>query len=101
LNKGRKLVLGSIKAAHARIGLRPDDEIERFKPEFSGRGVNRRLAAPIDEGPQNAALAKIACCRLDPSDVERQKLFGAHLTRRHCEFAMSAACDMTGDRAAP
>ena len=80
LNSGR---LGAIEAAHAGVGLRPDDEIERLKTELQDGCKNGRIAPPIDKGAKKAAIAKMTEGGTDPSGVKSQELGITHLAGSH------------------
>ena len=42
-------MLRSVKAAHAGVGLRPDDEVERLEAKLVRRRRDSRIAPPVDE----------------------------------------------------
>jgi hypothetical protein len=58
LEQGQQLVLGAVEAAHAGVGLRPNDEVEGLEAELHRRGVDGRVSAPVDESAENAAIAE-------------------------------------------
>jgi hypothetical protein len=58
LEHGQELVLGPVEAAHASVGLRPNDQVEGLETELDRRGVDGRVSAPVDEGPEDTAVAK-------------------------------------------
>ena len=70
LEEGQQFVPGPVKAAHAGVGLGPDDQIERLEAEFGRRGVDRRLTPPIDEGSENAALNEERQKCADPTPIK-------------------------------
>ena len=59
LEQRQEFVLGAVEAAHAGVGLRPDDEIQGDEAEFRGGGVDSRRSAPVDEGAADAAVTKV------------------------------------------
>ena len=59
LEQGQKFMLRPIETAHAGVGLRPDDEIQRDEAEFRDGRMNGRRAAPVDERAEDPAVAKI------------------------------------------
>jgi hypothetical protein len=46
----KEFMLGAVEAAHARVGLGPDDEIGRAETELLGGCDDRWMTPPIDEG---------------------------------------------------
>ena len=69
-------MLGAIEAAHASVRFRPDDQIDRSEAEIRRRGVDNRIAAPVDEGREQAAVAEIGRSSGHPGFVEGE-IFGA------------------------
>src|ERR1700729_2636517 len=57
--QGQKFMLRAIEAAHAGVGLRPDDEVQRNEAQFSRSRMHGRQAAPVDERTEDPAVAKI------------------------------------------
>ncbi len=64
LEQRQKLMLRAIEAAHASVGLRPDNEIQGDEVEFRRRQMNGRQAPPVDERAEDAAVAKAGEGRL-------------------------------------
>src|SRR5215218_216666 len=60
--------------------------------------MDGRIAAPIDEGADDAALGEMASGSLDPGLVEGQELVAGHFPARHRELAMVLPGDMSADR---
>jgi hypothetical protein len=57
--------------------------------------MNRRIAAPVDEGAKYSSVAKPIKRATDSVVVKGQEFFVRHFTRRHREFAMSRPCDVS------
>src|SRR5271166_1945376 len=98
LEQRQQLMLGPIEAAHAGIGLGPDNEVQGDQADLQGRRVDRRQAPPVDEGAEDAAIAETGSSGLHPRFVEVEKFGVGHLARGHGEFAVLAAGHMPGDR---
>ena len=56
LEKRQQLMGAPIEAAHPGIRLRPHDEVQGVEPDGDRGGMHGRIAAPIDEGADDAAL---------------------------------------------
>src|SRR5208283_4593844 len=80
LEQWQKLMLRAIEAAHAGVGLRPDNEIQGDKAEFRRRQMNGRQAPPVDERAEDAAVAKAGKDGFHPRAVEYEELGVAHFT---------------------
>ena len=59
--------------------------------------MDRRIAAPVDEGAKHAAINQVAQDCTDPPTVEFQELCVGHFARCHRELAVSAARDIVLD----
>ena len=98
LEHGQQLVLGPVEAAHAGVGLRPDDQVEGFEAELDRRGVDGRVSAPVDESAKDGTVAEAAKDRRHPGSLKGGEFGVGHPARRHGEFAMLAAGHMSDDR---
>ena len=90
-------MLRAIEAAHAGVGLRPDDQIERREAEFRCSRMNSRQAPPVDEAAEDAAVTKVGKNSRHPRFVEGEKLGVAHLAGSHGELAVTSAGDIARD----
>ena len=93
----QQFVLRPVEAPHAAVSLSPHDEIERGQAKFRSSGEHGRMAAPVDECAENAALAKARRDSLHPRDVEGEELGIGHFARRHGELPVRASADVSGD----
>jgi hypothetical protein len=59
LEQREEFVLGAVEAAHAGVGLCPNNEIQGNWAEFRGSRVNDRPSAPVYEGAADAAVTKV------------------------------------------
>src|SRR5215207_10628847 len=98
LVKRQQLVCAPVEAAHPGVRLRPHNEVERVEPGRDRSRMHARIAAPIDEGADDAALGEMMSGSLDPGLVEGQELVAGHLSARHRELAMVLSGDMSADR---
>src|SRR5262249_45629007 len=98
LEQRQELMLRAVEAAHASVGLSPDNEIEGVEAELRGGGEYCRIAPPVDERAQNAAVAKAGQDRLHPCRIEGEEIDSRHFARRHGELTMRAAGHMTRNR---
>ena len=60
--------------------------------------MDNRQTSPVDKCPNDSPINKVREKRAYPVSVELQELGAAHLARRHHEFTMIAASDVTPDR---
>ena len=93
----QKLVLGAIEAAHASVRFRPDDQIDGSEAEIDGRGVDNRIAAPVDEGREQAAVGEVGQSSAHPGFVEGEIFRRAHFSRGHRELTMAPAGHIARD----
>src|SRR5215207_9087616 len=70
LVKRQQLVCAPVEAAHPGVRLRPHNEVERVEPGRDRSRMHARIAAPIDEGADDAALGEMMSGSLDPGLVE-------------------------------
>jgi hypothetical protein len=72
-------MLGPVEAAHAGVGLRPDDQIQGNEAEFRAGRMNGRQSPPVDEGAADAAVTEIGEDGRHPGSVEGEELGVGHL----------------------
>src|SRR5215204_2079952 len=93
LVKRQQLVCAPVEAAHPGVCLRPHNEVERVKPGRDRSRMHGRIAPPIDEGADDAALGEMASGSLDPDLVEGQELVAAFprspspSNAKHCSYS--------------
>ena len=97
LEQGQEFMLGAVEAAHSGVGLAPDDQVEGEQAEADGGAVNDGVAAPVDEGGEEATVREVREAGLHPGGVEAGELVGAHFPGPHDELAVGAVGDMAGD----
>jgi hypothetical protein len=90
--------MGAIKTAHAAIALGPDDKIERGETELQGGCNDRRITPPIDEGGEQAAIAKVREAGVYPDHVESPELSIVHLTAAQQKLAAFSGGFVAGNR---
>ncbi len=90
--------MGAVEAAHAGIGLGPDDEVERGETELQGGRNDSRITPPIDESGKKTAIAKVAEGGADPSSIKSPELGIGHLAGGHQKLAVRSARHVAGNR---
>ena len=73
-------MLGAVKAAHAGVGLRPDDEVEGLEANLHGCRMHGWQTPPINEGAENPAVTKTGNDGGYPVLVEGEEFGIGHLS---------------------
>ena len=90
-------MLGAVEAAHAGIGLGPDDEIEWVETELQGGRNDSRITPPIDESGKKTAVAKVTEGGTDPGSVKCPEFGISHLAAGHQKLAVHSARHVAGN----
>src|SRR5262249_27319174 len=86
-----ELVLRSIKASHAAIGLVPDSEVFEFGKDLLAGGEKFSHMAPIHADEGNRAIPAAGRCRRQSSDKEAGERRLVHLANTHGEVTVADA----------